>query len=198
MKMRFAASIFLLALSFPVLFWQLLDPKESLLTAPAIAQKQTQSPVPPPRATVPVLKPCLRQLDSQLGQIESSLLQGAYREQGRTYYLLSLLPVELGTGWDVVVVPNQSGCQVLAVVQTGEPVDAAASLPPSIGRGLTLNALKTRIARAGGTQEYQESLIYLAQQVGNKLRMGAYEIWAYQQLGVKLPTSIRIIKSRPQ
>jgi len=146
------------------------------------------------QAVIPAaVKPCLRQLNPSHTPVSQVFTQGIYREGAKSYYLLSLYPVNLDVVRDAVVSSTPTGCQVHAISQTGEPVDAVAPMPLAVARGLALTTLKARVSRAGGRQKYQVQIISLAQQVGNRLVMMPYEAWALHQLGIRIPRSIKII-----
>lgn len=143
------------------------------------------------------LQPCLQQINTEDNPVERVVIDGQYYERARTYYLLTAFPPQSDYGWDAVVSSDRFGCQIVNLNPMGDAVPATAFLPPSVARGLTLNTLKSTIRENGGPQGYQKFLLQLAQESGNQLMLMPYEVWAIKQLGIQIPSSIKIVTPGP-
>lgn len=158
-----------------------------LLPPSAVAQK----PIPL------ALQPCIRQLDTNRTPVKVPFTRGTYRAEARTYYLLHLFPPGMGFGVrDAIVSSQASRCQVLAQYPSGQPIPVNALIPLSVARGLTLNILKSDIAKLGGPQRYQRILNSASQDTG-RLYLDPNKVWALQQLGIRISPSIKILPPPP-
>lgn len=153
------------------------------LPAIATAQKADQS----------VLQPCIQQLNTSRTPIKGVFTRGTYREGARTYYLLHLFPTKMELGVrDAIISTQSSKCRVLAQYPSGKPIPVNVSIPLSLARGLTLNILKSDIAKLGGPQRYQRILNSASQDTG-RLYLSPNEVWAHRQLGIRILPSIKIL-----
>lgn len=144
--------------------------------------------------SVPVsLQPCIRQLNTNSAPVKAAFLHGTYQERGKTFYFLNLFPPRIEQGVrDAVISSSRSGCQVLAQYSSGNPIPVTGSLPLSVARGLTVNILKSDIAKLGGPQRYQRLMNSASQDTG-RLYLSPNEVWAHKQLGIRISPSIKIL-----
>jgi hypothetical protein len=139
------------------------------------------------------IQPCIRQLNTNRAPVKAAFLSGTYQERDKTFYFLNLFPLRSEQGVrDGVISSDSSGCQVLAQYSSGNPIPVTRSLPLSVARGLTLNILKSDIAKLGGRQKYQARLNLAVKNTG-RLYLSPNEVWAHEQLGISIPPSARIL-----
>lgn len=154
------------------------------LVLPMIAASQSAMPS--------ILGPCIRQFNTSPMPTKAVFVKATYQEKGMKFYFLHLFPPKMEQGVrNSIISTGPSGCQVLAQYPSGKPIPTTKTVPLSVARGLTLNILKSDIDKLGGPQKYQ-SLLNSASQDTGQLYLDPNEVWALQQLGIRLDPSIKI------
>lgn len=169
-----------------------------LLSLPLKTVGRPLTPAAPQGLFPPSIQPCIRQLNTHRTPVKAVFLGGTHQERGKAFYFFNVFPLKIDQGVrDAVISSNRSGCRVLAQYSSGNPIPVTRSLPLSVARGLTLNILKSDIAKLGGPQKYQR-LLNSASQDTNRLYLSPNEVWALNQLGIRILPSIKILPPSPQ
>jgi hypothetical protein len=148
----------------------------------AFAQAPTPATAPSTQseATIPTaLYPCVPQ------PVDQIQLLGQVQQEEEQFYLLGLFVSD--RYWESLVQRDRSGCLLVKGQQDTESLSAYVSL--DIAQQLTLQRYQRRIEEAGGLEAFQRGFAeYMGRSSGGEVVYLAPEnVWALQQLGVRIP-----------
>lgn len=142
------------------------------------------------------LYPCLPK------QIEKLMLAASTTIKQDTYYLIEIhqAPQPLSnteapppTYEQTLVKLDNLGCLVVVPKEKMGAVSLIQYVPESVARDLSLQMYKEAIAQAGGKEKFQRLFNEGDEEVGDKSYLFPENVWALQQLGIRIPSHIQIV-----
>lgn len=125
-------------------------------------------------------------------------LLGVAKQQETEYYLLSIYayadedPTER---WDVVIQHDRAGCLLLHHLGSGlKPISAYMAVETA--RQLELQRYQHWIEKAGSKEKFQQTLIARTADPGVPHYLSQEQVWALKQLGISIPSTYRILKTK--
>lgn len=148
-------------------------------------------------ATIPLnIYPCLP------GSLSKAELWGKVKDEQVIYYLLGIGEGAEGDATEVLIQEDSRGC--LSVISPGfygkdlvgdPPPPLARYVPLNVARKLRLESYKQAIANAGGREKFQQ--LWLSDTEAPSY-LYPEEVWALNQLGIKLTGKETILDSSPE
>lgn len=121
-------------------------------------------------------------------------LYGSTKYQGTAYYLVGIYTKNDPSTWDLIVTLDpKNRCGAPFGNPTGDFMSFEPFVPAEVARPLALQTIKASIQELGSIQAYQKWLLETAAQSNNQLSLTPEEVWAFQQLQIRLPSNIEIV-----
>ncbi len=125
-------------------------------------------------------------------------LLGVAKQQETDYYLLSVYAYadeDPNERWDAVIQHDRAGCLLLHHLSSGlRPISAY--MPAETARKLELQRYQHWIEKAGSKEKFQQAFIARAADPGVPHYLSQEQVWALKQLGVSIPSTYRILKTK--
>lgn len=142
------------------------------------------------------LYPCLPK------QVEKLMLAASTTIKQDTYYLIEIhqAPQPLSnteapppTYEQTLVKLDNLGCLVVVPKEKMGAVSLIQYVPESVARDLSLQMYKEAIAQAGGKEKFQQLWNEDDAEAGDKSYLFPENVWALQQLGIRLPSRVQVV-----
>lgn len=117
-------------------------------------------------------------------------LIGSSRLQGKNYYLLATYTENNQQPTNLIVAVTNGRCEGLFFNPMGDRVPFASVVPQSVAQQLTLARYRREIQRIG-KDRFQQQVSEGAASTQNPIWF-AEEVWALRQLGITVPTNVRV------
>jgi hypothetical protein len=115
----------------------------------------------------------------------------------KTYYLVGVFsPGAQYSNPMIISVDTGNRCQIPFFNEHGNLVSFSPSVPKPVAQALALQRIRKSVEEQGGLSNYQTFLLNLARQDGNRIELTPEDLWAMDQLGVRLPPHIKIISPK--
>lgn len=147
------------------------------------------------------LYPCLPK------QVEKLILAASSITKQNTYYLievhqtaqpLSTTKAPPPTYEQTLVKLDKLGCLVVVPKEKMGAVSLIQYVPESVARELSLQMYKKAIAQTGGKEKFQRLWNEDDGEAGEKTYLFPENVWALQQLGIKIPSRVQVIRDVDQ
>lgn len=87
---------------------------------------------------------------------------------------------------------SEKKCSIPFLDPMGDGISYSTQVPEPVAHELMLQQWKLSIKQFGGTQQYEDRLTQVALEGNGILELNKDEFWAYQQLGFRLPSPVKV------
>jgi hypothetical protein len=163
-------------------------------TSPVVLVQATEANID---SSIPKkLYPCLPR------KVEKLKLLGSTVDADNTYYLVGVyqalqsVPINEApppTYEETLVKLDNLGCLVVVPKEKKVMASLTRYVPESVARSLSLQKHRKKIVDAGGKQKFEQSFNEDREEGGETVYLFPEDVWALKQLGINIPSNVRVI-----